>query len=185
MTSAISSTATAVAPAKVTSPKTVGRRRKSVRVTSPGTYAHVVDPIIIAWLYISLPLVVWDCGYVLGRPLTMPGGSLHSPIFTPYGLYGTVDYNYGFPAWNDGVGFTGAQGSLNVIETAMYAWYLYVLAAAGQGTGWYKVWQKGFWTENIVVQGEGVARAVVICFASAIMTLSKTVLYCKYVPRCS
>jgi hypothetical protein len=42
----------------------------------------------------------------------MPGGKFHSPIWTPYALYGTVDYMYGWPAWNAGIGFTAAQGSL-------------------------------------------------------------------------
>jgi hypothetical protein len=109
----------------------------------------------------------------------MPGGSLHRPIFSPYAFYGTVDYIYGWPAWNDGVGFTAAQGTLNILETAMYGWYLYVLATRGEGTGWWKFWEKDFWTEKIVVQGEGVATAVVVCFASACMTLSKTLLYCE------
>ena len=87
---------------------------------------------------------------------------------------------YGWPAWNDGVGFTAAQGSLNILETLMYGYYLFILATQGQGTGWYKFWQKEFWTDKTVVHGEGVALATVICFASAIMTLSKTILYCKY-----
>ncbi len=181
-TKAVSDATQAVAPsspAKTGSTRSTGRRRKSTRSLAYGSYAHVVDPIVVIWLYVSLPLVIWDCGYVLLRPLTMPGGSLHLPIYKPYGLYGTVDYMYGWPAWNDGVGFTAAQGSLNVLETIMYGWYVVILASQGQGTGWYQFWQKQFWTKKTVVQGEGLALAMVICFASAVMTLSKTVLYCK------
>ena len=154
-------------------------RPKSTRSLASGSYKHVVDPIIVVWLYFSLPLVVWDTGYVMFRPLTMPGGSLHLPIYKLYGVYGTVDYMYGWPAWNDGVGFTAAQGSLNVLETIMYGWYVYVMASRGQGTGWYKFWQKELWTQTKVVQGEGVALATLVCFSSAVMTLSKTILYCK------
>ena len=131
-------------------------------------------------MIVSLPLVIWDCGYVMFRPHTMPGGSLHLPIYKLYALYGTVDYMYGWPAYNDGVGFTAAQGALNILETIMYGWYLFVLASRGQGTGWYRFWNKTTWTEKTVVQGDGVAQAVVICFASAVMTLSKTALYCKF-----
>jgi hypothetical protein len=168
----------AVAPAKSPT-RSAGRPRKSTRPLSAGTYTHVVDPWVVIWLYVSLPLVVWDCGYVLLRPMTMPGGSLHSPIYTLYGVYGTVDYMYGWPAWNDGVGFTAAQGALNVLETIMYGWYVFVLATRGEGTSWWKFWEKTFWTEKTVVQGDGVALATVVCFSSAVMTLSKTVLYCK------
>lgn len=181
-TKAVSDATQAVAPsspAKSSLTRSTRGRRKSTRSIATGSYAHVVDPIIVIWLYFSLPLVIWDSGYVLFRPLTMPGGSLHLPIYKLYALYGTVDYMYGWPAWNDGVGFTAAQGSLNVLETIMYVWYIVVLATHGQGTGWYKSWQKQFWTQKTVVQGEGVALATLICFSSAVMSLSKTVLYCK------
>jgi hypothetical protein len=110
----------------------------------------------------------------------MPGGSLHSPIWKLYAVYGTVDYMYGWPAWNDGVGFTAAQGSLNILETLMYGYYIFVLASQGQGTGWYKFWEKDIWSEKTVVQGEGVALATLVCFSSAVMTVSKTLLYCMF-----
>ncbi|MCJ1254802.1 hypothetical protein MMC24_002618 [Lignoscripta atroalba] len=42
----------------------------------------------------------------------MPGGWLHSPIWVPYALYGTVDYIYGFPAWEARNGFTAAHDDL-------------------------------------------------------------------------
>ena len=109
----------------------------------------------------------------------MPGGSLHSPIWTPYALYGTVDYMYGWPAWNDGVGFTAAQGSLNALESIMYLYYIYVLATQGAETGWWKFWDNKFWSKGTTVQGEGLALATLVCFSGAVMTVSKTLLYCK------
>ena len=83
---------------------------------------------------------------------------------------------YGWPAWNDGVGFTAAQGSLNLLESVMYCYYLYVLAMQGKETGWYKFWEKEFWNEKTIVQGQGVALATVVAFSGAIMTVSKTAL---------
>lgn len=111
------------------------------------------------------------------RPHSMPNGYAHSPIWSPYALYGTVDYIYGWPAWNDGVGFTAAQGFMNIIESAMYLYYLYQLMRCGQDTQWYKVWDAKWWTRKTVVKGDGMAEAVLICFSAAVMTVSKTVLY--------
>jgi hypothetical protein len=62
----------------------------------------------------------------------------------------------------------------------MYCYYVYMLAVKGKGTNWYKAWDKSFWTQKTVVQGEGMAQAVVLAFAGAVMTLSKTILYCEY-----
>jgi hypothetical protein len=115
----------------------------------------------------------------------MPGGRLHSPIWTPYALYGTVDYIYGWPAWNDGVGFTAAQSAMNVMETLMYGYYLYTLASVARGTGWYKVWDKSFWSEDIVAKGPGLGLAVLMSFSGAVMTVSKTILYCTLPPLTS
>ncbi|KEF60167.1 uncharacterized protein A1O9_05017 [Exophiala aquamarina CBS 119918] len=57
----------------------------------------------------------------------MPGGKLHSPIWTPSAIYGSVDLIYGWPAWNSRTGFTAAQSAMNVLESAFYGWYLYVI----------------------------------------------------------
>ncbi|RMZ75721.1 hypothetical protein DV738_g5353, partial [Chaetothyriales sp. CBS 135597] len=110
------------------------RKRRAAATSSSAvaqTYTHTVDRTTIIWLLISLPLVLWDIGYVALRPHSMPGGALHSPIWTPYALYGEVDHVYGFVAWNNGVGFTAAQTALNVVETLMYAFYLYTLVTRG------------------------------------------------------
>ena len=103
----------------------------------------------------------------------MPGGKFHSPFWTPYALYGTVDYMYGWPAWNNHNGFTAAQGTLNLLESIMYCWYLYVVGS--QVVEWS---YEGLRT--LEVKGKGVNLAVLIGFSGAVMTVSKTLLYCKY-----
>lgn len=120
----------------------------------------------------------------------MPGGRLHSPIWTPYALYGTVDYMYGFPAVEAGNGFTSAQGTLNWVETAMYIYYLIVIARRFVGDDGFVrgVAIRSFidlftrydndGTGKVVIRGgKDLALAVLVCFASAVMTVSKTVLY--------
>jgi hypothetical protein len=148
-------------------------------VAKTATYTHAIDPVTILWLFVSLILVTWDMGYVFMRPYSMPGGYAHSPLWAPYALYGTVDYIYGWPAWNDGVGFTAAQSALNLVESAMYMYYLNELRRYGAGTEWAKVWDGAWWSRKTEVQGERMALAVVVCFSGAVMTVSKTVLYCE------
>lgn len=36
-----------------------------------------------------------------------------------YALYQTIDYVYGLPAWDSKYGFTKAQATLNIFETAL------------------------------------------------------------------
>ncbi|KAG5802169.1 hypothetical protein H9Q74_013488 [Fusarium xylarioides] len=114
------------------------------------TWHHTASSTTILWLAISLPLVIWDIGYVFGRPHTMPDGFLHWPLYVPYALYGEVDHVYGWKAFNAKNGFTAAQTALNVVETVMYLRTL---------------------------SGRDGALAVVIGFSAAVMTLSKTILY--------
>ncbi|KFA48357.1 hypothetical protein S40293_04491 [Stachybotrys chartarum IBT 40293] len=123
-------------------------------------WRHVPTRWTVIWMAVSLPLVVWDTVYVLGRPLTMEGGPLHWPLWAPYKLYGEVDHIYGWKAFNAHNGFTAAQGTLNVIETVMYAAYLWLARSNGRTVG-----------------GRQGALAVLIGFSAAVMTLSKTVLY--------
>ena len=114
----------------------------------------------------------------------MPGGAFHSPLWTPYALYGTIDYMYGWPAWNANVGFTAAQGSLNAVEFAMDIYYLWVVFTNGKvgrgGEEKKKDW-RWFVLEEKRVEGAGLA--VLVVWAAAVMTLSKTVLYCKFFPN--
>lgn len=121
---------------------------------------------------------------MLLRPHTMPGGSLHWPVWQPYALYGTVDYVYGFPAWERGDGFGAAQATLNLVETLMYLVYLGIVYKAGTSSG--EVQGRGALSKEMVgekvagarvVAGRAAAQAVLVAFAASVMTLSKTVLY--------
>jgi hypothetical protein len=116
----------------------------------------------------------------------MPGGRLHSPVFTPYALYGTIDYIYGWPAFNARNGFTAAQTVMNLVETIGYIWYLSIVYLYGStvvsGRGSQKV-SKGFlWLlkGDKVVAGRIGAIALLVAYTASIMTLSKTILYCKF-----
>lgn len=138
--------------------------RKSLATPSrrrPTGWYHAPTTLTLLWLAVSLPLVAWDTGYVLGRPATMPGGWLHAPFWTPYALYGEVDHMYGKKQWDAGNGFTAAQGTLNVVESLMYLVYLGIWWANGKGE----------------LKGKAAGWAVLFGWAGAVMTLSKTVLY--------
>ena len=175
-TSASSKSSSSVA--KASSPTKALSRRKTPTAAASG-YVHVPDPVTITWLIVSLILVTWDTGYVFLRPHSMPGGSLNSPIWKPYTLYAEVDYMYGFPAWNNHVGFTAAQGALNIVESVGYLYYLVTCWMYGAGfDGLKAVFQPG----GVRVQGgppNAVSAAVLVCFSAAVMTVSKTLLYCK------
>ena len=108
---------------------------------------------------------------MLLRPLSMPNGSLHSPIFTPYALYGSVDYIYGEKAYREHNGFTAAQTSLNIVESAGYLGYLWV------------VWKYGDGEKRVLAGGWG-GVACLVGFALSVMTVSKTVLYCECFAYC-
>ncbi|KAF2668416.1 hypothetical protein BT63DRAFT_402299 [Microthyrium microscopicum] len=118
---------------------------------STNAWTHTATPLTFVWLAISLPLVLWDTGFVLGRPHTFPGGKWHAP-FSPYAIYVHIDDLYAPAAWERKDGFTSAQGTLNLIETSVYLAYLKVV-------------------------GREAGIATLVGFAGFIMTLSKTVLY--------
>ena len=122
---------------------------------------------------------------MLLRPYSMPGGSLHWPLWAPYELYGTVDHVYGFKAWDAHSGWTAAQGTVNAIETIAYLVYLYFVYAYGeqeprQGTG---APDKSFMgqlaalSESRTVHGEMAAWLVLGGYSIASVTFWKTVLY--------
>ncbi|KAK4895888.1 hypothetical protein LTR27_006059 [Elasticomyces elasticus] len=153
--------------------------------TRPSNWSHTPSNLTLIWLAISLPLVIWDTGYVLLRPYSMPGGSLQWPLWTPYELYGTVDYVYGWKSYNEHNGWTAAQGSINAVETAAYLWYLYVVYAHGrqtkrQGRGAPRKEKMG-WLESLAesrtVEGNMATWAVLVAYSTAWLTFSKTVLY--------
>jgi hypothetical protein len=127
------------------------------------SWSHAPSRLTLLWLAISIPLVLWDTVYVLGRPHTMAGGALHWPLYVPYALYAEVDYVYGWKAFHDKLGFTSAQGLLNAFETAMYLIYLCMC------------YEQGSWR----LSGRKGGKAVVVGLSAAVMTLSKTILYCE------
>jgi hypothetical protein len=150
-----------------------------------GKWAHTPSNLSIIWLFISLPLVAWDTGYVMLRPHTMPGGKWHWPLYVPYALYGKVDYIYGWKAYNAHNGFTAAQGLLNIVESVMYIYYLYILFAHGKqstkaGREAPKPSNVGFLGQQRTVDGKWGALAVLVGYSAALMTVSKTVLYCRF-----
>lgn len=146
-------------------PASAPRASRSRAASSAGGYDHAPTFWTTAWLAVSLPLVIWDTFYVLGRPHTMEGGWMHYPLWAPYKLYGEVDHVYGWKHYNSGSGFTSAQGALNAIETVMYLYYAYVFFVKAQKTS---------------VSGRQASGAVLTAFSAAVMTLSKTLLYCKF-----
>ncbi|KAI2439061.1 hypothetical protein LOZ08_004569 [Ophidiomyces ophidiicola] len=145
-------------------------------------WAHFPSTLVMVWLLASIPFVLWDTGYVLLRPHSMPGGSMHT-IWTPYALYGTVDYIYGWPAYKARNGFTAAQASLNIVETICYVFYLSAIWTHGKAIGARgkpKVPEKSvkwFLFDTKYVDGRIGAIALLVVFSASVMTLSKTVLY--------
>ncbi|KAK4539092.1 hypothetical protein LTR36_001930, partial [Oleoguttula mirabilis] len=195
------STANRVAPTPAASPpqpppprpRTSASSAATTRTTAPtsmpprrsAAWSHTPSNLTLIWLAISLPLVIWDTGYVMLRPYSMPGGFLHAPLWKPYGLYGTIDHVYGFKAYNAHNGWTLAQGSVNAVETAAYLLYLYLVYAHGeqaatQGRGAPDKAALGRLRglgESRTVHGRVAAGAVVLAYSTAWLTFSKTVLY--------
>jgi hypothetical protein len=104
----------------------------------------------------------------------MPGGSLHWPLWVPYELYGKADYIYGWKAFESHNGFTAAQGFLNIIETLMYIYYLYLLFAFGrqsktQGRGALKPSTIGLLGQQRYLDGQKGALAVLVAYSAAVM----------------
>jgi hypothetical protein len=127
-------------------------------------FTHTPTTLTLLWLTVSLPLVLWDAGYVLGRPHTMPGGKWHAPLWTPYELYGRTDYVYGMAGSQPGEGFNGAQTVMNLVETALYVAYLAT------------VWPYGLF-QGRRVAGAQAGKAVLLGYSAAVMTVAKTLLY--------
>ncbi|KAF7563968.1 hypothetical protein G7046_g141 [Stylonectria norvegica] len=165
-----SSRAGSVVPESLSEKPATAGRRSAAATPANSTWRHTPTSITLFWLFISVPLVAWDTGYVLGRPLTMEGGSLHWPLWSPYKLYGTIDHVYGWKAFNAGSGFTSAQGFLNLIESLMYLAYLWLFWSRSQVIGADESARKS-------LVGRNGALAVLVGFSAAVMTLSKTVLY--------
>jgi len=112
----------------------------------------------------------------------MAGGFLQWPVWKPYEIYASIDYVYGWPAWEANEGFAAAQGYLNIIETIGYGLYIMILynhgtsAAGGRGVQ-FGQGVEGWFAGGRKVQGTAASRAVLIAFSASIMTWSKTLLY--------
>lgn len=143
----------------------VSTRSSSTKTSSQPTWSHKPTGLTLAWLAVSLVLVAWDTAYVLLRPHTMEGGFLHKPVWAPYRLYGTIDHVYGWKAWDAGSGFTGAQAAMNLVECVMYAAYLLAWARGRDARG--------------AISGREAGAALLLGWGAAVMTLSKTTLYCE------
>ncbi|KAI7088795.1 hypothetical protein KC356_g2943 [Hortaea werneckii] len=172
-------------PTRVTSPSHRTSSTASKRPTSSSPWSHTPSNLTLLWLAISLPLVIWDTGYVVLRPHSMPGGSLHAPLWTPYALYGTIDYMYGFKQWDAHNGFTLAQGSFNAVETVAYGFYLYLVCRYGreeerQGRGAPRrdvLGRLKALGDSRTVEGEMAVWVVLLGYSTSFLTFTKTVLY--------
>ncbi|CAO2653171.1 Nn.00g025820.m01.CDS01 [Neocucurbitaria sp. VM-36] len=145
-------------------------------------WCHTASNLTILWLTVSIPLVLWDCLYILLRPHTMAGGALQWPIWKPYEVYAAIDHVYGWPGWDNKDGFGGAQGVLNGVELVLYGLYAMIIynhgVPAASGTGLQLGEGVGAWfAGGRKVRGNTGNRALIIGFAAAVMTLSKTILY--------
>ncbi|EMD00760.1 hypothetical protein BAUCODRAFT_61862 [Baudoinia panamericana UAMH 10762] len=159
--------------------------KQSPSKRSHSGWSHTPSNLTLIWLVFSLPLVIWDTGYVLLRPHSMPGGALHWPIWQPYAYYGTVDGAYGFKAIRENNGWTAAQGWVNLLETVAYCVYLYLVYAYGQqeatqGRGAPEQDALGSLkalAESRTVYGREASWAVLLGYSTGLVTFSKTVLY--------
>lgn len=146
-------------------------RKGSAVSSSPTGWSHTPSTATLLWMGVSLPLVAWDTAYMLLRPHTMPGGSLHEPLWVPYALYGEVDHMYGAKQWDARNPFAATQSLLNLAESLLYLAYLGL---------WYAYGAAPAPGARRAVGGRVGALAVLLGFSAAVMTVSKTVLYCEF-----
>jgi hypothetical protein len=188
----LASSPTALSFARRTAKNARDVASETIAVASPpapaevdeSTWCHTASNLTVLWIAVSIPLVLWDSLYILLRPHTFSGGALQWPIWKPYEIYAAIDKVYSRSAWDAQEGFGGAQGVLNAIELIMYGLYAMILynhgvpTAAGTGlqiSQGVSAWFAG----GVKVRGKSGNRALIIGFAASVMTLSKTVLYCK------
>ncbi|KAJ7581765.1 hypothetical protein C8J56DRAFT_793320 [Mycena floridula] len=108
---------------------------------------------ITGWFLITAPLMIWDAGYCLMRPRSMPGGDLHR-FWRFYATYGSVDKIYGRNAYDNGDGFAGAAAIMNLLEISLNLIYLFLVYIFPSPS------------------------APIFGYTGATMTFAKTALYC-------
>ena len=120
----------------------------------------------------------------MGRPHTFAGGALAWPLYVPYELYGRVDPVYSIEAYYSGLGWTGAQGLGNVFETLAYFAYAYIVIAYGRDEGRAEgfLGSLGVIGRKRRVYGFWGAVASLVGYTTFMVTVAKSVLYCKYGP---
>lgn len=145
------------------------------------TWAHKPTTLTLAWLFISLPIVFWDAGFILLRPHTFVGGKYHDLLWKPYAIYQRVDLVYSPSAREERNGWPGAQAAFNVIETLGYYLYLWMVTAHTSSELKRGVNCLGsIWTGLLgdrQVEGTRGAAAALLLFALSFLTLTKTLLY--------
>jgi hypothetical protein len=148
---------------------------------SPPTWCHTVPAFTIPWLALSLPLVLWDTIYIMGRPHTFTGGAIAWPMYKPYELYGRVDPVYSPEAYYSGLGWTGAQGLGNIFETLAYLAYLWIVVTRGQdkGRGEGVLGSLGAVGKKRTVEGYWGAVSSLAGYTTFMITVAKSVLYCE------
>jgi hypothetical protein len=144
-------------------------------------WCHTVPAFTIPWLALSLPLVLWDTIYIMGRPHTFTGGAIAWPMYKPYELYGRVDPVYSPEAYYSGLGWTGAQGLGNIFETLAYLAYLWIVIVHGQdkGRGDGLLGSLGAVGKKRTVEGYWGAISSLAGYTTFMVTVAKSVLYCK------
>lgn len=130
----------------------------------------------LAWIFASPVIVLWDAAYVLLRPITMPGGPIHRPMWVPYELYSRVDYLYGFPGLERGDGIVAAYAVMNLLESCLYlwsAWKIFHDGAVSQHL-------EGVCIQERYIDGHMGSKVVVLIFATSLVVCVQTVLYGMY-----
>lgn len=65
----------------------------SERTMDSVKYPYQLPGWVLAWFYATAAICTWDASFIMLRPHTLPGGSLHT-FWKPYSLYIGVDQRY-------------------------------------------------------------------------------------------
>ena len=119
----------------------------------------------------------------MARPASFKGGRL-AWIWPGYAWQETIDLTYSWKAYRARLPWAATQSLMNYVEAAGYIAYLGLLVlyakerpVKGRARRDVPVWEK-LWN-GYTVGGEMGGIAVLLGFALAVMTLSKTIIYCK------